>query len=71
MKNKGLSDELIIQALESHKINSSLLMSDAFDDYFVDRAKQLIDRIEVATGKSISGRDSEETIREFGKSLSK
>ena len=71
MKNKGLSDELIIQALESHKINSSLLMSDAFDDYFVDRAKQLLDRIEVATGKSISGRDSEETIREFGKSLSK
>lgn len=71
MKNKGLSDELIIQALESHKINSSLLMSDAFDDYFVDRAKQLLDRIEVATGKSISGRDSEETIREFGESLSK
>ena len=71
MKNKGLSDELIIQALKSHKTNSSLLMADAFDDYFVDRAKQLIDRIEVATGKSISGRDSEETIREFGESLSK
>ena len=71
MKNKGLSDELIIQALESHKINSLLLMADAFDDYFVDRAKQLLDRIEVATGKSISGRDSEETIREFGESLSK
>ncbi len=71
MKNKGLSDELIIQALESHKINSSLLMADAFDDYFVDRAKQILDRIEKAIGKSISGRDSEETIREFGKSLNK
>lgn len=69
MKNKGLSDELILQALESHKINSSLLMADAFDEYFIDRAKQLLDRIEIAIGKAVSGRDSEETIREFGESL--
>jgi hypothetical protein len=69
MKNKGLSDELIILALESHKINSSLLIADAFDDYFVDRAKQLLNRIEIATGKVIPGRDSEDTVREFGQSL--
>lgn len=66
MKNKGLSDELILQALESHKICSSLLIADDFDEYFVDRAKRLLDRIEKATGKSVSGRDSEETVREFG-----
>lgn len=52
MKNKGLSDELILQALESHKINSALLMTDAFDEYFIDRAKQLLDRIEKATDKN-------------------
>lgn len=69
MKNKGLSDELILQALESHKINSSWLMADAFNQYFVDRAKRLLNRIERATGKTVSGRDSEETIREFGISL--
>lgn len=69
MKNKGLSDELIILVLESHKINSSLLIADAFDDYFVDRAKQLLNRIEIATGKVIPGRDSEDTVREFGQSL--
>lgn len=71
MKNKGLNDELILQALESHKIRASLLMSDSFDEYFVDRAKCLLDRIEKATGKAVSGRDSEETIREFGESLNK
>jgi len=69
MKNKGLSDELILQALESHKINSSWLMADDFNQYFVDRAKRLLNRIERATGKTVSGRDSEETIREFGISL--
>lgn len=69
MKNKGLSDELILQALESHKINYSWLMADDFNQYFVDRAKRLLNRIERATGKTVSGRDSEETIREFGISL--
>ena len=59
----------IQEAIESHKINYAHLVSDDFNAYFVDRAKQLLDRIEIATGKSVSGRDSEETIREFGFSL--
>ena len=45
------------------------LFADDFDSYFIDRAKHLLDRIEKATGKAISGRDSEETIREFGVAL--
>ena len=69
MKNKGLSDQLIVEAISSHKINYDLLSTDSFDAYFVDRAIKLLDRIEKATGKTIAGRDSEETVREFGRPL--
>ena len=71
MKNKGLSDEMISAAITSHKADYDLLHSDRFEEYFIDRAIKLIDRIEVATGKKVSGRDSEETIKEFGASLTK
>ncbi len=66
MRNKGLTEELVVSAITSHKINFDLLSTDSFDEYFVDRAIRLLDRIEKATGKTISGRDSEETIKEFG-----
>ena len=71
MKNKGLSDDQVVNAISSHKINYVLLAADDFDAYFVDRATKLLNRIEKATGKSIAGRDSEETIREFGVALTK
>lgn len=66
MFNKGLDEALVIEAIESHKVSAPLLMADDFEGYFVDRAIQLLDRIEKATGKAIAGRDSEETIKEFG-----
>ena len=66
---KGLSEEVVRSAIESHKINPDLLMADDFDNYFVDRAIRLLDRIELAMGKVISGRDNDETIREFGRPL--
>jgi hypothetical protein len=69
MANKGLEKQMIHDAIVSHKVNYDYLAIDDFDNYFVDRAKQLLNRIEKATGKSISGRDSEETIREFGVAL--
>ena len=65
MKNKGLSDQQIMDAIESHKIDYHLLLTDAFEEYFVDRSIKLLDRIEKAMGKSISGRDSDETINSF------
>ena len=71
MKNKGLSDEQVVSAITSHKVDYNLLATDDFDAYFVDRAIKLLNRIEKATGKSISGRDSEETIKEFGQALTK
>lgn len=69
MKNKGLSDEQVFSAITSHKVNYDLLAADDFDAYFIDRAIKLLNRIEKATGKSISGRDSEETIKDFGQAL--
>ena len=69
MRNKGLSDEQVVSAITSHKVDYNLLAADDFDAYFVDRAIKLLNRIEKATGKSISGRDSEETIKEFGQAL--
>lgn len=71
MKNKGLSDEMVATAISSHKVDYELLVTDQFDAYFTDRAIKLLDRIELATGKKVSGRDSEETIKEFGVALVK
>lgn len=70
MKNKGLTDEKIVEAITSHMVDFGLLSTNRFDDYFIDRAKKLLSRIEKATGKSISGRDSDETIEAFGCALS-
>ena len=69
MANKGLNQEKIQEAIESHKVNYNNLVSDDFNAYFVDRAKKLLNMIEKATGKFVSGRDSEDTIREFGVTL--
>ena len=69
MKNKGLSDEQVEAAITSHKVDYGLMSSDNFDGYFVDRAVRLLNRIEKATGKAISGRDSEETVKAFGQAL--
>ena len=64
------TSEKIVKAIESHKINYDYLSADNFDDYFIDRTKQIIKCIEKAMGKAVAGLDSEDTIREFGISLS-
>lgn len=69
MANKGLEQDKIKTAITSHKVNYDYLCADDFEAYFIDRAKRLLDRIEKATGKTISGRDSVETIKEFGVTL--
>ena len=69
MANKGLSDQQIDAALESHMVNPTLLRSDDFFLYVTDRATRILDRIEKAMGKAVSGRDSEETKREFGHAI--
>lgn len=71
MKNKGLNEEAIDEALISHQIQPNLLRTDDFDTFMVDRAKSLIALVEQAMGKPVSGRDSEEVIKEFGQVLNK
>ena len=69
MANKGLSDPQIDAALESHMVNPILLRSDDFFPYVTDRATRILNCIEKAMGKAVSGRDSEETKREFGQAI--
>ena len=69
MFEKGLDAEMVEAAISSHKVNYEFLSGDRFDEYFIDRAIKLLDRIEQATGKKVSGRDSEETIKAFGQAL--
>lgn len=58
------------QFLTSHEIPVQALRSDQFDAFVRERASLLLDAIEDATGKSVSGRDSEETVQAFGAALS-
>lgn len=55
--------------LRSHWIDVESCRSDDFNAYFIKRASALLDAIEKATGKPISGRDSEDVIKEFGQAL--
>lgn len=55
--------------IESHKINIGYLRSDDFDKFFISRAKELLDLISGAMGKTISNRDSDEIIAVFGDKL--
>jgi len=55
--------------LRSHLIDPVLLRNDAFDAFIRDRAIKLLDVIEGATGKQVTGRDSDETVKAFGGSL--
>ena len=69
MFEKGLDAEMVKAAISLHKVDYDLLAADDFDSYFIDRAKKLLNRIELSTGKKVSGRDSEETARAFGGNL--
>ena len=55
--------------IETHWIDHTLLRSDEFHQFIIDRAKRLLNAIETATGRTISGRDSEEVKQEFGAAL--
>jgi len=57
------------KSITSHKIEITSIRTDDFDGFFVNRAKALLDLISTAMGKTISNRDSEETIAAFGDKL--
>lgn len=57
------------KCLASHLIDSACIRSNNFDDFFVNRAKEILNLISGSMGKTIANRDSEEVIKVFGKAL--
>ena len=55
--------------LETHWLDVNACRSDDFQEHIINRAKMLLDAIEKATGKTISGRDSEDVVNAFGRSV--
>lgn len=71
IENKGQVNHAVLNTyLESHWIDAGYCRADDFDHYFVERAKKILDAIEIATGKPIAGRESEEVINAFDGKLS-
>ena len=56
--------------VETHWIDKEMLRGDEFQEFIVDRAKKLLNAIEQATGRTISGKESEEVQQAFGAVLS-
>lgn len=65
-RNKQVAAAALDEFLRSHAIPVDELRTDAFDDFMRSRASALLGLIETATGKTVTGRDSEETIKAFG-----
>jgi len=68
-KNNKMGNDRLDEILKSHLINPFFLRSDNFNDFFRDRAVSILNLISDAMGKQVTGRDSDETVTAFGKSL--
>ena len=70
-KNKKIDRDKIKMYVESHLIDFNLLYSDNFEEYIINRAINILNEIEKATGKKITDRSSEDVVRYFGRKLIK
>ena len=68
-KQSNMDSPRLDEILKTHKIAPELLRSDSFEDFIRDRASNILDLIEAAIDKRISGRDSDEVIHEYGDAL--
>lgn len=68
-KKGSVSQSNLDSYVETHWINHDLLRGNNFHAFIIDRAKKLLIAIEQATGRTISGKDSDEVKREFGAPL--
>jgi hypothetical protein len=68
-RNYHMTDDRLDTILRSHLIDPGLLRADDFHAFIAQRAGALLDLIEGATGKSISGRAAEETVMAYGAAL--
>ena len=64
-----MTSEVLDGYINSHWISVEHCRSDNFDKHIIYRAVKLLDAIEVAMGKPISGRDAKEVIEGFGAKL--
>jgi hypothetical protein len=65
-KNRQVASDALNGFLRSHVIPIAELRVNDFDGFIRCRASMLLGLIEDATGKAVSGRDSEETAKAFG-----
>ena len=68
-KAKQVPPSSLDEFLTSHVIPVAELRADDFDAFIRLRAGALLTLIEAATGKTVSGRDSEDTVNAFGAPL--
>jgi hypothetical protein len=68
-KSKQVQEHDLDVFLESHLIPVTQLRADDFDGFIRLRAVALLTLIEQATGKAVTGRDSEDTVKAFGGEL--
>lgn len=66
---KQVTADALDSYLETHWLDVDNCRNDNFQSHIINRAKLLLNAIEKATGKTISGRDSEEVVNAFGESL--
>lgn len=70
IENKGqVSAPVLDGYISTHWIDVNCCRTDDFSGHIISRAKMLLKAIESATGKTISGKSSEEVIKSFGESL--
>lgn len=70
IEKKGQVTPVVLdEYLETHFIDTGDIRADRFDAYFIKRATAILNEIEKATGKTISGRDSDLVIHDFGGKL--
>jgi hypothetical protein len=68
-KDFNIPTSRLDEILSSHQIQPHLIRNDQFVEFIANRAARLLDLIEQAMNKKIAGRESEEVIQAFGKSL--
>lgn len=69
IKRAQIDEAQLKMRLESHLVNYDYFIKDDFNNYFVERAKAILKVIELAMGKNIADKASEQTIELYGCSL--
>ena len=69
MRDASIDEAELRKRITSNFIDFDFFIADNFNEYFIDRAKRLLNLIESATGKETADRNSAQTIAQFGRSL--